>query len=55
MELVIGNKYKFKHDDKTLVFIGTFRGWHQFTLENGVGIWAEVAPSDLHLMEPLGL
>lgn len=49
MKLVIGNKYKWKHETQILFYIGMKNGWHQFTL-NGF-VWCEVLQSDLCLME----
>ncbi len=51
MKLVIGNKYKWKHESKTLVYIGKNGNWHQFSLFNTNELWCEVLDSDLHLME----
>lgn len=48
-KLVIGGKYKWKHEDKILVYIGKKNGWHQFTLNGSV--WCECLDSDLNLME----
>ena len=49
MKLVIGNKYKWKHEPQILQYIGRKNGWHQFTLNGAV--WCEVLDSDLLLME----
>lgn len=49
MNLVIGNKYKWKHEPQILQYIGRKNGWHQFTLNGAV--WCEVLDSDLLLME----
>ena len=49
MSLIIGNKYKWKHEDPILTYIGSKSGWHQFTLNNE--LWCEVQQSDLWLME----
>lgn len=49
VNLIIGNKYKWKHELQVLVYIGVKNGWHQFEL-NGE-IWCEVLYSDLHLMD----
>lgn len=49
MKLIVGNKYKWKHEPQILCYIGRENGWHQFTL--GGSVWCEVLDSDLHLME----
>ena len=49
MKLVVGNKYKWKHDHRVLYYVGRASGWHQFTLNGAV--WCEVLDSDLLLME----
>ena len=49
MSLIIGNRYKWKHEDPILTYIGSKSGWHQFTLNNE--LWCEVQQSDLWLME----
>ena len=49
MNLIIGDKYKWKHEPQILTYIGKKRGWHQFTLNGAV--WCEALDSDLHLME----
>ena len=49
MDLIIGNEYKWKHEEPILIYIGKRNGWHQFTLNGSV--WCEALDSDLHLME----
>ena len=49
MNLITGNKYKWKYEPQILVYIGTKNGWHQFTLNDC--LWCEVLDSDLKLME----
>ena len=49
MNLVIGNKYKWKHEPQILIYVGKKNGWHQFTLNGSV--WCECLDSDLQLME----
>jgi hypothetical protein len=49
MNLVIGNKYKWKHELRVLVYIGKKNGWHQFTFKDRV--WCECLDSDLDFME----
>lgn len=49
MNLIIGNKYKWKHESHILTYIGIKQGWHQFTLNNSV--WCEILDSDLFLLE----
>ena len=49
MKLVIGGKYKWKHEPQILHYVGKKNGWHQFTLNGAV--WCEVLDTDLHLME----
>lgn len=51
MNLVIGNKYKWKHEPQILIYIGKKNGWHQFTLKDKV--WCECLDSDLYYMEPV--
>ena len=51
MILVIGKKYKWKHDNKVVVFIGKYGCWNQFSLDGSQVVWCEVLDSDLHLME----
>jgi hypothetical protein len=51
MRLVIGNKYKWKHDAKQMIFIGKYGYWNQFSLDGSQKVWCEVLDSDLHLME----
>lgn len=50
MKLIIGNKYKWKHENKTLVFVGKCGNWNQFVLLNTDEIWCEVLDSDLCFM-----
>lgn len=49
MKLIIGNKYKWSHEQQVLVYIGIKDGWHQFTLKGRV--WCECLDSDLSYME----
>lgn len=49
MNLITGNKYKWKYEPQVLVYIGIKNGWYQFTLNNS--LWCEVLESDLKLME----
>ena len=51
MNLIIGNKYKYKWKDETqiLYYIGEKDGWYQFTLNGSV--WCEMLDSGLSLME----
>ena len=49
MKLIIGNKYKWMHDNRVLYYIGKKAGWHQFAFNGAV--WCEVLDSDLSLME----
>ena len=49
MKLIIGNKYKWKHEEHILEYIGNYHGWNQFTL-NGK-IWCEV--SDFFIRHPI--
>lgn len=51
MKLVLGSKYKWKHEAKTLVYVGRVHGWNQFALYNTDELWCEVSDADLHLME----
>lgn len=51
MNLIIGNKYKWKHEPQILTYIGKKNGWHQFTLKDKV--WCECLDSDLDFMEQI--
>ena len=51
MVLIVGNKYKWKHESKILTYLGLVDGWHQFASEDRGMLWCEVLDSDLHLME----
>lgn len=51
MKLIIGNKYKWMHDNRVLYYIGKKAGWHQFTFNGHV--YCEVLDLDLRLMEPV--
>ena len=51
MKLIVGNKYKWKHESKTLVYVGKNGNWHQCSLYNTEELWCEVLDSDLYLME----
>lgn len=51
MKLEIGKKYKWKHENRILIFACKNGVWNQFVLEGVVGVWCEVLDSDLHLME----
>lgn len=53
LNLVIGSKYKWKHEPQILYYIGKKNGWHQFTLNGSV--WCEVLDSDLFLMEEVNV
>ena len=50
MVLIVGNKYKWKHENIVLVYVGKSGPWHQFSKDDGI-IWCEVLDSDLRLME----
>lgn len=52
----VGGRYKWKHQDERLVYLGVEwsgdRFWHQFALVIDPGeVWCEVPSSDLHLFE----
>lgn len=49
MNLIIGDKYKWKHEDQILVYVGIKNGWHQFNLNES--LWCECLDSDLLLIE----
>ena len=49
MNLEYGKEYKWKHDNKVLVYVGFYDGWHRFTHKGE--LWCEVVESDLVLME----
>jgi hypothetical protein len=57
MQLVIGNKYNWKHDKPTkLIYTGMCEPrngrWHQFAkVEEPSRVWCEVLDSDLHMFE----
>lgn len=51
LNLVIGDKYKWKHETKTLVYVGKCGVWNQFSLPSTNELWCEVLDSDLYLME----
>lgn len=51
MKLIIGEKYKWKHEDIILVYIGRNGNWNVFDNLATGKIWCEVLDSDLHLME----
>ena len=52
MNLVIGNQYNFKYQDKVLVYLGKEGSWHQFAdIQNPPHVWAEVLTEDLRLLE----
>lgn len=51
MNLETGEKYKWKHEPHTLIYVGKNNGWHQFALVNTDELWCEVLDSDLKLME----
>lgn len=53
MNLIIGNKYRWKHESKTLVYLGFVDGWHQFASEDRDMLWCEVLDSDLYLMQEI--
>lgn len=49
MQLIVGNKYKWKYEPQILQYVGKKCGWYQFSL-NG-SLWCEVLESELKLME----
>lgn len=49
--LVIGKKYKWKHDNTILIYLGKNGNWNVFDNFVTGKIWCEVLDSDLHLME----
>lgn len=51
MKLVIGNKYKWKHETLELVFLGRKGQWNVFASCKTNKVWCEVLDSDLHLIE----
>lgn len=51
MNLIVGNKYKWKHESRVLVYLGKVDGWNQFASEDRDMLWCEVLDSDLKLME----
>lgn len=54
MKLIIGNKYKWKHEDIVLIYLGKNGNWHAFDNFVTNRIWCEVLDYDLHLMEVVG-
>ena len=52
MNLIVGNKYKWKHESQELEYLGKKDGWYQFALFDQKVVWCEVLGSDLTLMEP---
>lgn len=55
LNLVIGNKYKWKHEHNILVYVGKVGNWNQFALYNTDELWCEVLGSDLFLMEEVNV
>lgn len=51
MNLIIGNKYKWKHENIILIYLGKNGNWNVFDNFVTRKIWCEVLDSDLHLME----
>ena len=51
MKLVIGRKYKWKHEDIILIYIGKNGNWNVFDNALSGKIWCEVLDYDLCLME----
>lgn len=59
MELIKGNKYRFKHtaeeNPEPIIYLGfNWSGngyWHQFAKEGASKVWSELLDSDLHLIE----
>lgn len=49
MNLVIGNKYKWKHEPQILTYVGKKNGWYLFTFKDRP--WCECLDSDLDFME----
>ena len=51
-DLVIGEKYNWKHQPEGLVYKGRSGSWHQFAKVNKpYEIWCEVLGEDLRMME----
>lgn len=54
MELEIGKKYKWKHSQDELIYIGKKGCWHQFKkIGDARGVWCEVLEEDLYLLESI--
>ena len=53
MELVIGNKYKYKwrYENDILIYVGQSGCWSQFALESTGELQCEVLDSDIRMME----
>lgn len=51
MKLVIGKKYKWKHEDVIMVYLGRNGYWNVFDKFVTGKIWCEVLDSDLYLLE----
>ena len=51
MDLIIGNEYKWKHEDVILIYLGKGGNWHRFDKADTRKIWCEVLDCDLYLME----
>ena len=55
LNLIIGNKYKWKHENNILVYVGKVGNWNQFALYNTDELWCEVLGADLFLMEEVNV
>ena len=51
MKLIVGNKYKWKHERKILIYVGKNGNSHVFNNAETGKTWCEVLDSDLYLME----
>lgn len=52
MEMVVGNKYNWKHQSERLVYLGRAGLWNQFArVEAPTEVWCEVLNLDLHRLE----
>lgn len=51
MKLVVGKKYKWKHEKIILIYLGKNGNLHVFSKADTRKIWCEIFDSDLHLME----
>ena len=50
--LKFDGRYNFKSQTERLIYLGRYRGWHQFSkVESPEIVWSEISDKDLWMIE----